>query len=181
MIRLNVVFVLILLSISGCASTGQQVKINEHQKKIQELEEALADERKMVKKVTEQLFTLRPPLTETALTIGEIIAVPEDYLNKEIVVKGVLISGTLNLNNPIAMFSLREEHSNYSVLCFFETDKLDPASRRLLVKNTGKTNWIRGKFVRASEGLMSQLGKKYGAKYELDVIRVELGPFENPQ
>lgn len=150
-----------------------QKTLGTERKKTKELQTQLQAERKKVEELTAQLALVRPPLDGETLPVDELVAVPEKYVEKEIVVEGKL--GTLPFfRGPGGHFILRSLESRASIQCYFERKKLDPASRRLLVA-TKPLDKLRvfGRLVRESNGIADQVGIRAKSGFEFHVTKIE--------
>lgn len=137
------------------------------------LKRELASERKKVKELTARLEAVHPPLEGKALPVDELVAVPERYLGKEVIVEGKLGSPAF-FRGPGGHFVLKSRASLASIQCYFRREDLDPNSRRILAAKAPREEMrILGRLLKASAGLSEQVGIRSKSGYEFHVAKIE--------
>lgn len=149
--------------------------LDEKDRKIELLSQELARERKKIQELTAELNALRPPSAGEAVSVTEIVAVPEKYLDKELVLEGLWLEGNFTFLNPIDFFTLRAKDNNATVYCSFDKIKFDLDSRRILVaKLPLQTVRVRGYLRDAAKSTGGKTpGRGHPARFFFDVIKVE--------
>lgn len=120
---------------------------DERDRKIELLRKDLDQERARVKALTAELDALRPRSPGAAIPVTEIMALPKRYLDKEIVIEGEWTTGGygFRLHDSVSTFTLRSRETGAFAYCYFQPDRLDPDSRRILMaKSLGQTVRVRG-------------------------------------
>jgi len=122
-------------------------------------------EREKVKELTSTLRVLHPAGAGPVLPIVELVAVPEQYVGKNVVVEGNLIDPA-QLRDPISHFWVSSsDGAPVALNWFFITQDLDPNSRRLLVATKrGDLLHVSGLLIKSGpEGLAWKLGLPTGS------------------
>ncbi|MFQ5960766.1 MAG: hypothetical protein ACE5MG_05175 [Candidatus Methylomirabilales bacterium] len=148
-------------------------QLRAEKRKRARLQRKLTSERKKVKELTAQLEAVHPPLEGEALPVDELVAVPERYLGKDIIVEGKLGSPAF-FRGPGGHFVLKSRASLASIQCYFRRKDLDPNSRRILAAKAPRQEMrILGRLLRASAGLSGQVGIRSQSGYEFHVTKIE--------
>ena len=164
----------------GCTSTTpphttatpHSPELREMDSRVKSLEKELQAEREKVKELTTQLQALRPLVTGQSVPIAEIVAVPEEYLGKEILIEGE-VAYRPSFREHVSYFILKDLKSKNTLQCYFKTQELDRDSRRLLVnKGLGQKIKITGQLARTTAGLASQIRMRPERGYEFHVSKV---------
>ncbi|KRT70389.1 MAG: hypothetical protein XU15_C0005G0120 [candidate division NC10 bacterium CSP1-5] len=145
-----------------------------HQDHAARLERELEVERKKVGELIGKIRTIQPPIEGQVLPVSELVAIPENYLDKEIIVEGSLYYGP-EFRDTVGHLIVRDLNSSAfaNIHCYFRPRDLDPESRRLLVamKQHAKIRML-GRLVNSSEGLGREMGMPRGTGYEFLVARI---------
>jgi len=112
------------------------------------------------------------PSPSGVVSIGDLFAVPDHYLDKTIVVEGIY--SRLTVGSRATGFLLTSTlNSQLELLCAYRNLALDEASRRLLMNKPGNTNLrIEGHLVPSSQGSAKDAGMSEPNGYELAVTRI---------
>ncbi len=139
---------------------------------MRSLQRELAIERERANDLTRKLRALTPPLEGEALPVSELIAVPENYLDKEVIIEGRLDHGPI-FTDSFGSLMIRDLSVTAAINCFFRPRDLDPAARRLLIamKQHDKIRVV-GRLVRYEEGLSREMKWGRNRGYEFILTKV---------
>lgn len=152
---------------------SHQRELDAQKRKVKALKARLRKERKKVKALTVVLQAVHPPLEGEAFPVDELVAVPEKYLGKELIVEGKL-GAPAYFRGPGGHFVLKSLGSMASIQCYFKKEDLDPNSRRILAAKSPRQEMrILGRLLEASGGLSSQIGIRSKSGYEFHVTKIE--------
>jgi hypothetical protein len=124
-------------------------------------------------KSTSTAITALPVLNASAMvSIADLFAVPESYLNKTVQVEGIY--SQLTVGQQATAFLLASPVNNQlELLCAYRNTALDETSRRLLMNKPIKASLrIEGHLIPSSEGAAKDAGLSSHSGYELTVTRV---------
>lgn len=148
-------------------------RTEEHQ--AVQFQRELDAERKTVNELKAELRAIHPPLEGGAVSVNELVAVPEEYLGKEVVAEGRLLSVTFR--DPGGNFVLRGDEGQkfgYNLECYFRAEDLDPNSRRLLAALPGYAKMrVSGRLIRTANGIANEMGIRSSSGYEFHVRQIE--------
>jgi hypothetical protein len=193
---ITLMFVILALALTACA--GPQVRekdlqIESLRLQVKALQEELENrrrreedqtvqfqreldaERKTVNELKAELRGIRPPLEGEAMSVNELVAVPEEYLGKEVVAEGRLM--TVTFHDPGGNFVLRGDEGQkfgHNLECYFRAEDLDPNSRRLLAAAPGYAKMrVSGRLIRAANGIANEMGIRSRSGYAFHVKKIE--------
>ena len=164
---------LVLSSCAGPRVEEKDAEIQALQSQVQSIQQELDVERRKLQELTLKLRTLQPPLEGKAVPVRELVALPDEYLHKEVLVEGRLVAEAL-VRDPVGYFVLSALDSNQVIQCYFKLQDLDPNSRRLLTAKQPYTKMrVLGRLTRTSDGLASEIGIRPNSGYEFHVLKIE--------
>jgi hypothetical protein len=106
------------------------------------------------------------------VSIGDLFAVPDQYLNKTVEVEGIYSRLTVGAQTT-GFFLTSTVNTQLELLCAYHNIALDEASRRLLMNKPSNTPLrIEGNLVPTSQGAAKEAGLSSLSGYELAVTRV---------
>jgi hypothetical protein len=112
------------------------------------------------------------PAPSGLVSIADLFAVPDQYLNKTVVVEGTYSRLTVGAQTT-GFFLTSTVNTQLELLCAYHNLALDEASRRMLLNKPGNTSLrIEGYLVPSSQGAAKETGLSSPSGYELAVTRV---------
>jgi hypothetical protein len=139
---------------------------------IHRAEIALYSGMAIIKSTSTAIAALPMATSIETVSIGDLFAVPENYLHKTVQVEGTY--NQLTVGSQATGFYLASMVNNQlELLCAYRNTDLDEMSRRALMNKPNKTNFrIEGHLVHSSEGAAKEAGLSSTAGYEFVVTRI---------
>lgn len=139
---------------------------------LHSLERQLQEEKTRNARLSAEIQAMLPPKAGQTISVNEVIAMPEQYANKDIVLEGIL-SSQVYFDKGIGHFVIQGLNNNYTLHCFFKRASLDQLSRRMLVgKLPHNRMHIQGQLVSSVDGFAKELGSYYPGGYEFHVDKI---------
>jgi hypothetical protein len=126
----------------------------------------------IIKSTSAALAPLPVSISSEAVSISDLFAVPESYLNQTVVVEGIY--SQLTVGQQATGFLLASPiNSQLKLLCAYHNTELDESSRRLLMnKPLNGSLRLEGHLTNSSQGAAKDAGLSGSSGYELSVTRV---------
>lgn len=159
-------------SSQAVSDSNMSVILKQYDAQLHKLEQQLQQEKARNEKLSNEIQAILPPKAVKSTPISEIIALPELYVDKEIVLTGSLVS-QVHFEKDIGHFMIQGTSLNLSVHCYFRRDSLDQLSRRLIVTKEARNQiQVQGRLVKSTFGLSKELGIRYPFGYEFAVEKI---------
>ncbi len=168
---------MLLMKANQARSVGKEGPESEQllrniEQQLHSMERQLQAEKTRNAKLSSEIQAILPPKTGQTVSVSEVIALPEQYANKDIVLEGLLLS-EVYFDKDIGRFVIHGTGRRHNMQCFFKRANLDQLSRRVLVSKLPNNRVvIQGRLASSDDGFSKLTGSYFPGGYEFHVEKV---------